>query len=172
MAARHPARVEPPIVRQGYPEAQDILVSIQPTGNCHPPGSVYAIMRTLGSCGDDDGCAMQVSPAGRRCPVCFAHKGCQFARKVCRFAFQRPKRHREGRLGATGTPDNMSNQRRPSTSGGLFLSKKGPLPDKMAAMVRKPCREEQHPGDFRAQKCPKHASVLTAKVCGKHGEPS
>ena len=22
-------------------------------------------------------------------------------------------------------------------------------------MVRKPCREEQHPGDFRAQKCPK-----------------
>jgi len=64
-------------------------------------------------------------------------------------------------------------QRRPSSSGGLFLSKKVPLPERMAAIVRKPCREEQHPGNFRAQKCPKHASVLTAKVCSKlvsHGK--
>ena len=75
MAARHPARGEPPIVRQGSPEAQDILVSIRPTRNDHPPGSVYAIMRTLGSCGDDDGCAMQVSPSGREVPGVLCPQG-------------------------------------------------------------------------------------------------
>src|SRR2546427_12411230 len=46
-----------------------LSASVRPTRTCHPPGSVYVIMRTLGSCGDDGGYAMEVSPSEDRVGV-------------------------------------------------------------------------------------------------------
>src|SRR5712664_3009058 len=71
------------------------------------------------------------------------------------------------------SPDNMSHQRRPSASGGRFLSKKSPFARKNGRDCQKALPRGTTSRVFYAQKCPKCASVLTAKVCGKcvsHGK--
>jgi hypothetical protein len=88
----------------GPPDAQDILVSIRLTRNDHPPGSVYAIMRTLGSCGDDDGCAMQVSPSGREVPGVPGPQGLPVRQKGVPFRLPETQTASRRAPGSAGNP--------------------------------------------------------------------
>lgn len=100
--------------------------------------------------------------------LCFARKVCRFARKICRLASKRQKMAHGTASGSAPQPLTKGPQNTiPTPLCDLSSPKKVTLPERFAGIVRKICREEQGAEVFRAQKCPKSASVFAAKVCGK-----
>jgi hypothetical protein len=95
-------------------------------------------------------------------------KGLPLCQKDLPFSLKKTKTAHGTASGSAPQPLTKGPQNTmPTPSCGLSSPQKTTLPERFAEIVRKTCREEQGAGVFRAQKCPKSASVFAARVCGK-----